>query len=96
MPESGPEAPRGRPPEGRDSHGERHPNGWRVRPGPDGRGTPPQSQPRRPRVFGSGYLIFFLLLLLLNIVLASTLKRRRRAWRVRLRPRSRPRPQTGC
>jgi cell division protease FtsH len=62
---------RQRPPEGTDSHGERHPNGWRVRPGPDGRGTPPR-QPPKQRIFGPGFVAFFLLLLLLNIVLAST------------------------
>ena len=69
----GSETGRERPPEGRDSHGERHPNGWRIRPGADGRGAPPPSQPPRPRVFGPGFLIFFLVLLLLNIVLTSTL-----------------------
>src|SRR5689334_16830947 len=31
---------RERPPGG-SHHGERHPNGWRVTPGPDGRGAPP-------------------------------------------------------
>jgi cell division protease FtsH len=71
MPGSGSESPRGRPPEGHDARGERHPSGWRVRPGPDGRGAPPPSQ---PRIFGPGFLIFFLLLLLLNIVLTSTLQ----------------------
>jgi ABC-type lipoprotein export system ATPase subunit len=33
MPESGSESPRERPPEGHDARGERHPSGWRVRPG---------------------------------------------------------------
>jgi len=71
MPES--EESRPRPPEGSDHHGERHPNGWRVRPGPDGRGAPPPQQPR-PRIFGPGFLIFIFLLLLLNVVLASTVQ----------------------
>ncbi|MGZ6692165.1 MAG: ATP-dependent zinc metalloprotease FtsH [Solirubrobacteraceae bacterium] len=71
MPES--EGSRARPPEGHDSHGERHPNGWRVRPGPDGRGAPPQPQQPRPRLFGPGFLFFLVVLMLLNIVVASTL-----------------------
>jgi len=61
---------RGQPPEGRDSHGERRPEGWRVRPGPDGRGGPP---PSGSRLAGSGFLAFFLLLIVLNIVLMATL-----------------------
>ena len=69
MPRSGPDAGHGGVPEGRDPRGEPHPSGWRVRPGPDGRGAPP---PPRPRWFGPGFLIFFLLLLLLNVVLTST------------------------
>ena len=69
MPRSGPDAGHGGVPEGRDPRGEPHPSGWRVRPGPDGRGAPPSP---RPRWFGPGFLIFFLLLLLLNIVLTST------------------------
>ena len=73
MAESGSESPRERPPEGHDAHGERHPSGWRVRPGPDGRGAPPSSQQPRPRLLGPGFLIFFLLLLVLNVVLASTI-----------------------
>ena len=81
MPASEPEPPRGRPPEGRDAHGERHPNGWRVRPGPEGRGGSP---PPRPRVFGPGFLIFFLLVLALNIVLASSLETRTQQTRVRI------------
>src|SRR5579875_2186433 len=67
MPDSNGSRPR--PPEGRDHHGERHPGGWRVRPGPDGRGAPP---PPRQRIFGPGFLIFFVVLLLINVVLAST------------------------
>ena len=81
MPASEPEPPRARPPEGRDAHGERHPSGWRVRPGPDGRGGSP---PPRPRVFGPGFLIFFLLVLALNIVLASSLGTRTQQTRVRI------------
>jgi cell division protease FtsH len=75
------EPPRERPPEGRDSHGERHPNGWRIRPGPDGRGGSPQP---RPRVFEPGFLIFFLAILVLNIVLASTLQTKVAQTRVRI------------
>ena len=71
MPRSKPDAGRGGAPERRDPRGEPHPSGWRVRPGPDGRGAPP---PPRPRLFGPGLLIFFLLLLLFNIVLTSTLQ----------------------
>jgi cell division protease FtsH len=63
-----PDSPRGRPPEGRDSHGERHPGGWRVRPSPDGRGNPPPSSSRWAT---SGFLAFFLLLIALNIVLMA-------------------------
>ena len=81
MPASEPEPPRARPPEGRDAHGERHPSGWRVRPGPDGRGGSP---PPRPRGFGPGFLIFFLLVLALNIVLASSLETRTQQTRVRI------------
>jgi cell division protease FtsH len=84
MPGSESEGRRERPPEGRDSHGERHPNGWRVRPGPGGRGAPPQSQRPRPRLFGPGFLIFFVLVLLLNIVLASTLRTTAQQTRVRI------------
>ena len=80
MPESGSETPRERPPEGRDSHGERDPNGWRIRPGPDGRGPPPP----RPRLFGSGFVVFVLILLALNIVLASTLQTTTKQTRVRI------------
>ncbi|MHB1570144.1 MAG: ATP-dependent metallopeptidase FtsH/Yme1/Tma family protein, partial [Solirubrobacteraceae bacterium] len=54
-----------------DPRGERHPSGWRVRPGPDGRGAPPQP---RQRLFGPGLIIFFVVLLLLNIILASSLQ----------------------
>ena len=71
MARSGPDTSRATPPDRRDPRGERHPSGWRVRPGPDGRGAPP---PPRPRVFGPGLLIFFLVLLLINIVLTSTLQ----------------------
>jgi cell division protease FtsH len=73
MPGSGSNGSRDRPPEGRDAHGERHPSGWRVRPGPDGRGTPPP--PKRPSswAFGPGFLTFLLVVLLMNIVLASVL-----------------------
>ena len=73
MPGSGSDSPRDRPPEGRDSHGERHPSGWRVRPGPDGRGAPPPQQTAKPRIFGPGFVIFFFLLLLLNALLVSSL-----------------------
>ena len=71
MPRSEPDGSREGPPGGRDPRGERHPSGWRVRPGPDGRGAPP---PPRPRGFGPGLLIFFLMLLLINIALTSTLQ----------------------
>ena len=71
MPDPGSNSSKGTPPEGGDPRGERHPSGWRVRPGPDGRGAPP---PQRPRVFGPGLLIFFVMLLLFNVVLASTLQ----------------------
>jgi len=60
------------PPEGRDPRGERHPSGWRVRPGPDGRGAPPPAP--KPRGFGPGLLIFFVMLFLINIVFASNLQ----------------------
>ena len=73
MSERGSERPRERPPEGGDSHGERHPSGWRVRPGPDGRGAPPPQQTAKPRIFGPGFVIFFFLLLLLNALLVSSL-----------------------
>ncbi len=66
-----PDASRRDQPEHRDPRGERHPSGWRVRPGPDGRGAPPEP---RQRIFGPGLLIFFLILLLINIVLASALQ----------------------
>jgi cell division protease FtsH len=66
------ESQRPRPPAGRDSHGERHPSGWRISPGPDGRGAPPPQPPKR-RGVGSGFLLFVLALLALNIILASSL-----------------------
>ena len=62
---------RGRPPEGRDSHGERDPSGWRIRPGPDGRGGPP---PQNPRFLGPGFVTLFLLLLVLSMVLTASLR----------------------
>jgi cell division protease FtsH len=73
MPGSGSEGPRERPPEGRDSDGERHPSGWRIRPGPGGRGGPPPQRPAKPRVFGPGFVLFFFLLLALNALLVSSL-----------------------
>ena len=71
MPRSEPDGSRKGPAGARDPRGERHPSGWRVRPGPDGRGAPP---PPRPQGFGPGLLIFFLMLLLINIALTSTLQ----------------------
>ncbi len=71
MPDPRPDSSKGTPPERRDPRGERHPSGWRVRPGPGGRGAP---SPPRQRVFGPGLVIFFLLLLVFNIMLASTLQ----------------------
>ena len=68
---SDPGTSRGRPPEGRDSHGERQPNGWRVRPAPDGRGAP-NPQPQRPRLFGPSLIAAVALLLALNILLGVT------------------------
>ncbi len=62
--------PRARP----DDHpdGERHPGGWRVRPGPGGRGAPP---PRPPAsTWGGGrFLIFLLILLAINMWVATLL-----------------------
>ncbi len=71
MPEAGPETPRKRPPEGRDSHGERDPGGWRVRPGPGGRGGPP---PPRQRIFGPGFVIFLVAIVLFDLFLTATLQ----------------------
>ena len=60
--------PRARP----DDHpdGERHPAGWRITPGPDGRGAPP---PRPPAsTWRSGrFLLFLVLLLMINIWVVS-------------------------
>jgi cell division protease FtsH len=70
MPEGGSDAPKGKPPTGEDPRGERHPGGWRIRPGPDGRGKPPA--PRRG--FGRGFLVFFLVLLALNLLVASLIQ----------------------
>jgi cell division protease FtsH len=44
-PQPGDGESRQRPPAG-SHHGERHPNGWRVTPGPGGRGAPPAERPR--------------------------------------------------
>jgi cell division protease FtsH len=72
MPDGEGGGPRGRPPEGRDSHGERHPDGWRVHPGPDGRGGP--APPTTPRPWlSAGLTLLFLGLLAVNILLASIL-----------------------
>ena len=68
MSSQGSERPSGNEPGGRDPRGERHPDGWRIRPGPDGRGRPPAS---RPPGFGRGVLIFFLMLLAVNFLVAS-------------------------
>ena len=66
---------RDRPPEGRDSHGERHPNGWRVSPGPDGRGAPPSSEPPKQRILGPAvWILLFAVLLFCNVILISTLQ----------------------
>ena len=61
---------RRRPPEGRDSHGERHPDGWRVHPGPDGRGAP--ASPAAPRPWlPAGLVLLFLGFLAANMLFAS-------------------------
>ena len=60
---------RERPPEGRDSHGERQPDGWRVRPGSSGRGAPPA---RRASLFGP-LAIFVVFLIGMNIFLGTAL-----------------------
>jgi len=59
---------RERPPEGRDSYGERHPSGWHVRPGSDGRGAPP----RRNSGWLGSLAIVLLLMVALNVVLDAT------------------------
>ena len=82
MPEPGPGTPPRRPPEGRDSHGDRHPGGWRVRPGPDGRGAPePQ---RKSGMSGMALLAFFMVLLVVNVVLASTLQSSKQPTKVKI------------
>ncbi len=65
-------SPEQRQPQSGDPRGERHPDGWRIRPAPDGRGAPPQPQPRFG--FGRGLIILFALLLLLNVFVASLFK----------------------
>ena len=55
---------------GRDPRGERHPGGWRIRPGPDGRGTPPPEA----RGFGRGLLLFLVTLLLVNFLIAALIQ----------------------
>ena len=67
MSSRGSEPPSGKAPGGRDPRGERHPGGWRIRPGPDGRGTPPPEA----RGFGRGLLLFLVTLLLVNVLVAS-------------------------
>ena len=79
MPEGGSEPPYEKAPVGQDPRGERHQDGWRIRPGPDGRGRPPAPA----RGFGRGFLVFFLVLLLLNILLASLIQPQQ-ATRVRI------------
>jgi len=70
MPESEPEPPAGKTPTGKDPRGERHPGGWRVRPGPEGRGQPPPPA----RGLGRGFLVFLLVLLLVNFLVASLIQ----------------------
>src|SRR6516164_6704350 len=60
--------------EGRDPCGERHPSGWRVRPGPDGRGAPPSPPRGRPPAFGPGLAILLALLVMINVVVAAGLR----------------------
>jgi cell division protease FtsH len=74
MPDGEGGGPRGRPPEGRDSHGERQPDGWRVHPGPDGRGTPVPPSPRAPRPWLSLALIVLFLGLLVGDFLFATIR----------------------
>jgi cell division protease FtsH len=50
------------------AHGERHPQGWRITPGPDGRGAPPP--PERKGLSGR-YLLLLVLLLMINIWVVS-------------------------
>ena len=66
MPGSPSESPRQRS-SGRDPRGERRSEGWRVRPGPDGRGAPPA----RGGGFARNVLILFVLLLLFDIWVTS-------------------------
>jgi cell division protease FtsH len=70
-------------PSGQDPRGEPHPSGWRVRPGPEGRGAPPQPQAPAPKI-GRGLLIFFALLILFNLLLTSQLQSKSGEARVRI------------
>ena len=70
MSSRGSEPPSGKAPGGRDPRGERHPGGWRIRPGPDGRGTPPPEA----RGFGRGLLLFLVTLLLVNFLIAALIQ----------------------
>jgi cell division protease FtsH len=64
------ERPTGPVPEDLDPRGERHPSGWRIRPGPDGRG----STPAPPRRLGRGWLILLAVLLAMDILVVSSLQ----------------------
>ena len=74
MPKSASDGARADRPEGRDPRGERHPSGWRVRPAPDGRGSPPPSQKPSLWASGPGVVIFLAILLMINIVVAASLR----------------------
>src|SRR3954463_3118229 len=59
------------PPPGSALPDHRHPDGWRVQPSPDGRGTPPQ-QPQSPfRSFGWRFVAFLAVLLALNVWIST-------------------------
>src|SRR3954451_15815604 len=59
------------PPPGSALPDHRHPDGWRVQPSPDGRGTPPQQQQSPFRMLGWRFVAFLAVLLALNIWIST-------------------------
>src|SRR3954451_15943505 len=63
-----PAPPPGNAPPGADH---RHPDGWRVQPSPDGRGTPPPTQQSPFRSFGWRFVGILAVLLALNLWIST-------------------------
>ena len=67
-----PDRERGRRPPDHHEGDHRHPRGWRIDPGPGGRGRP-EGEPPKPGALGWRFLLFLVFLLAFNWWLVSTL-----------------------